>query len=73
MTIFLGILLAVVVFMFVVFIHELGHFVAAKLSGVKVYEFGIGIPPRAFTLFTDRSGTRYTINWIPLGGFVRLK
>ena len=59
--------------MFVVFIHELGHFIAAKLSGVKVYEFGIGMPPRAITLFTDRSGTHYTLNWIPLGGFVRLK
>jgi regulator of sigma E protease len=59
--------------MFVVFIHELGHFIAAKLSGVKVYEFGIGIPPKAFILFTDKSGTNYTLNWIPLGGFVRLK
>jgi len=59
--------------MFVVFIHELGHFIVAKLSGVKVYEFGIGIPPRAFTLFTDSSGTRYTINVIPLWWFVRLK
>lgn len=73
MAIFLWIILAIVVFMIVVFIHELGHFITAKLSGVKVYEFGIGIPPKAITLFTDKSGTKYTLNWIPLGGFVRLK
>ena len=73
MNIFLGILLALIVFTIVVFLHELGHFVTAKLSGVRVYEFGIGIPPRAVILFTDKSGTKYTLNWIPLGGFVRLK
>jgi len=59
--------------MFLVIIHELGHFIAAKKSGVKVLEFGIGIPPKAFKLWTDKSGTEYTVNWIPLGGFVRLK
>lgn len=36
-------------------------------------EFGIGIPPKAFTIYTDKSGTEWTLNWIPLGGFVRLK
>ncbi len=59
--------------MFLVIIHELGHFIAAKKSGVKVLEFGIGIPPKAFKIWTDKSGTEYTINRIPLGGFVRLK
>jgi len=68
-----GILIGILLFMFLVFIHELGHFLAAKKAGVKVLEFGIGIPPRAVTLFTDKSGTRYTLNWIPLWGFVRLK
>jgi len=56
----------VLMFMFLVFIHELGHFLAAKKAGVKVLEFGIGIPPRAVTLFVDKSGTRYTLNRIPL-------
>jgi regulator of sigma E protease len=61
---FLGILVALVV------IHELGHFITAKLSGVKVLEFGIGFPPR---LFAVRKGeTEYSINMLPLGGFVRL-
>lgn len=59
--------------MVLVIIHELGHFWAAKKAGVQVLEFGIGIPPKLFTLYTDKSGTEYTINLIPLGGFVRLK
>jgi len=63
---FWGILIGILLFMFLVFIHELGHFLAAKKAGVKVLEFGLGIPPRAVTLFTDKSGTKYTLNWIPL-------
>ncbi len=54
----------------VILIHEWGHFIAARLSKIKVDEFGIGFPPRAATLFW-RNGTRYSINWIPVGGFVR--
>ncbi len=53
-----------------VVVHELGHFLTAIRLGVAVEEFGIGYPPRAFTLF-ERKGVRYTINWLPLGGFVR--
>lgn len=68
-----GIILGIALFMFLVIIHELGHFIAAKKSGVKVLEFGIGIPPKAFKLWTDKSGTEYTVNRIPLGWFVRLK
>lgn len=50
--------------------HEAGHFAAAKLFGVRVEEFGIGFPPR---LFSRRRGeTEYSINALPLGGFVRL-
>ncbi len=55
-----------------IILHEIGHFVAARLFKVKVEEFGIGIPPRALTLF-ELGGTKYTLNWLPLGGFVRLK
>ena len=54
----------------VVLIHELGHFTAAKLSKIRVEEFGFGLPPRAVTL-AERGGTIYSLNWIPLGGFVR--
>lgn len=53
-----------------IFVHELGHFVAAKRFGIKVLEFGFGFPPR---LFGIRYGeTLYSINLVPLGGFVRM-
>jgi regulator of sigma E protease len=54
-----------------IFVHELGHFLAARLFKVNVEEFGIGFPPRLAKLF-EHQGTEYTLNWIPLGGFVRL-
>ncbi|MDA8237634.1 MAG: M50 family metallopeptidase [Chloroflexi bacterium] len=55
-----------------VVIHEVGHFLLARLFGIRVLEFGIGFPPRARIL---RSGgeTLYTLNWLPIGGFVRLE
>src|SRR6187397_2869635 len=55
-----------------VLIHELGHFVAARLANVRVLEFGVGFPPRAKVL--RRGGeTLYTLNWLPIGGFVKLE
>jgi regulator of sigma E protease len=53
-----------------VLVHELGHFLTAVWLGIKVEEFGIGYPPRALTLF-ERNGVKYTLNWLPIGGFVR--
>lgn len=53
-----------------IFIHEMGHFLAAKAVGITILEFGIGFPPRMMTLFT-RGETEYTLNWLPIGGFVR--
>jgi regulator of sigma E protease len=53
-----------------VIIHEFGHLLAAKSVKITVLEFGIGMPPRALKLFT-LGGTEYTLNWLPLGGFVR--
>lgn len=64
-------LTVVLILVSLIIVHELGHFVAAKLFGVRVEEFGIGYPPRAFLLGTF-GGTSYTLNWIPFGGFVRL-
>ncbi len=56
-----------------VIIHELGHFIAARLCKIEVEEFGIGLPtPGAIKLFTWQ-GTKFTLNWLPLGGFVRPK
>lgn len=60
------------VFGLLVFIHELGHFLAAKWLGIGVEEFGFGYPPRLAKLFTWK-GTIVSLNWIPFGGFVRLK
>ncbi|MBM4422409.1 MAG: site-2 protease family protein [Chloroflexi bacterium] len=71
-----------------IFLHELGHFIAAIRLGVKVKEFGIGFPPRLFGAARDKNGIRrwffgkapddldpdeviYSINWIPVGGFVK--
>ncbi len=54
-----------------VFVHELGHFWMARRAGMKVDEFGFGFPPRLFGI--KRKGTTYSINWIPLGGFVKIK
>lgn len=53
-------------------LHELGHLLIAKLMKIEVEEFGIGFPPRIARLFTW-GGTEFTLNWIPLGGFVRPK
>ncbi len=54
-----------------ILVHEIGHFLAARLVKVRVDEFGIGFPPRIVKLF-ERQGTEFTLNWIPLGGFVRM-
>lgn len=67
------IVLWILMFMWLVLLHELGHFISAKKSGVKVLEFGIGIPPKVCKLRKDKSGTEYTLNLLPLGWFVRLK
>ena len=56
-----------------VVIHEFGHFLVARRAGVKVHEFGIGFPPRALTFAKDKLGTIYTLNWLPIGGFVKLE
>ncbi len=54
-----------------VLVHELGHFVSAIRLGVEVEEFGIGFPPRLFSF--KRKGVLYSINLLPLGGFVKIK
>jgi len=72
-----------------IFVHEFGHFVTARRNGIKADEFGFGFPPRMFGIVkSDKTGkyrfvpgnkevrsknTIYSINWIPLGGFVRIK
>jgi regulator of sigma E protease len=55
-----------------VLVHELGHFITARLTGIRVLEFGIGFPPRAKVLGHDHE-TEYTLNYLPIGGFVKLE
>jgi len=55
-----------------VLVHEFGHFLVARIVGIRVLEFGLGFPPRAKVLFRDHE-TDYTLNWLPIGGFVRLE
>ncbi len=59
-----------VILSILVIIHELGHFLTAKKFGIKVEEFGFGFPPRA--LGKKIGETLYSINWLPIGGFVKL-
>ena len=59
-----------IIFSLIILIHEFGHFYTAKKAGIKVEEFGIGLPPRIWG--KKYKGTIYSINWIPFGGFVRL-
>lgn len=65
-------LLGLLLFIFLVVAHEFGHYIAARRGGVEVEEFGIGFPPRAWSKRL-KNKTLLTINWLPLGGFVKLK
>ncbi|MEI8130124.1 MAG: M50 family metallopeptidase [bacterium] len=65
------VILFLVVIVVLVVIHELGHFVVAKLFGIRVDEFGIGYPPRALKLFVWKK-TLFSLNWLPFGGFVKI-
>jgi len=66
-----SIIIFIILLSVLVFVHEMGHFLAAKAFGIRVDEFGFGYPPRAKKLFTWR-GTEVTLNWLPFGGFVKI-
>jgi regulator of sigma E protease len=68
MLVFLGF----ICILLLVIAHEAGHFFAAHRNNIEVEEFGVGFPPKAKTI-GFKNGTEYTINWLPLGGFVKLK
>ncbi|MFC1700988.1 RIP metalloprotease RseP [Patescibacteria group bacterium] len=67
---FLNIVIFILILGLLILVHELGHFVMAKRAGVKVEEFGLGFPPRIFGV--KKGETIYSLNFIPLGGFVRI-
>ncbi len=65
-------IIGILLFIGLVVIHEFGHFIVARRSGVEVEEFGIFFPPRLYKRKT-KAGWNFTINLLPLGGFVKLK
>lgn len=72
MELLFGIVVGLIILIILVAVHELGHAIAASRNGVGVEEFGIGFPPRAWAKKL-KNGTLFTLNWLPLGGFVRLQ
>ena len=72
MELLFGILVGLFVLVVLVTIHELGHAIAARRNGVVVEEFGIGFPPRAWAKKL-KNGVLFSVNWLPLGGFVKLQ
>lgn len=71
-TIIFGIIVGIIALTFLVVLHELGHAIAARRNGVVVEEFGIGFPPRAWAKML-KNKVLFSINWLPLGGFVKLQ
>jgi len=69
---FIPILQLILAISALIILHEFGHFIVAKLFNIEVEEFGLGYPPHMLTLF-EFKGTKYTLNWLPFGGFVRPK
>ena len=63
----MGIILAILIFSFIVFFHELGHFLLAKMNGVEVNEFAIGMGPAIYS--REYKGTKYAVRIFPIGGF----
>src|SRR5688500_5453022 len=70
-------IIGLVLFIGLVVIHELGHFIVARRNGVEAEEFGIGFPPRAWSKKikgkNGKPGFVFSLNWLPIGGFVKLK
>lgn len=69
---FLYILLALLIFGVLIFIHELGHFIAARLCGVEILEFAIGMGPKLISWRSKKTGTRYSLRLFPIGGYVSM-
>ena len=70
MSIILNLLLFIVILGFIVLVHEFGHFIFAKMNGVYVYEFAIGMGPKLFS--KKGKETEYSIRAVPIGGFCQL-
>ena len=71
MTIVYTVIASIVVFGVVIFLHELGHFTTAKLVGIQVNEFSLGMGPRLLSFL--KGSTRYSLRLLPIGGFVAME
>lgn len=67
----MSLILFIIILSALIFVHEMGHFLVARWSGIRVEEFGLGFPPRAKQLFVWKE-TPFTLNWLPFGGFVKI-
>ena len=72
MDLLVGIIIGIIVLVILVAVHELGHGIVAMRNGVVLEEFGIGFPPRAWKKKL-KNGVVFSLNWLPLGGFVKLQ
>jgi len=72
MGLIIGIIVGLLILVFLVTVHELGHAIVSRRNGVVVEEFGIGFPPLAWGKKL-KNGTIFSLNWLPLGGFVKLQ
>lgn len=67
-----SIIIAILVFGLLIFIHEMGHFLTARMCHVTVKEFAVGMGPKLFTRVSKKSGTRYSVRAFPFGGFTSM-
>ena len=72
LNIVLTVIASVLIFGFLIFIHELGHYIAARIFGVKIEEFSIGMGPRLLWYDSKKTGIRYSLAMFPIGGFVSM-
>ena len=73
MQVVFGILIAILVFGIMIFLHELGHYLAARACKVKVLEFAVGMGPKLFSYTSKRSGIVYSLRLLPIGGFTAMQ
>jgi len=66
----MSILIFIIILGVLIFVHELGHFLVAKKSGIRVDEFAVGFPPKIWSW--TKNGTKYALNLIPIGGYVKI-
>ena len=69
----LTVIISLLVFGFLIFIHEFGHYITARIFGVAINEFSIGMGPKLFSRVSKKTGIRYSLAMLPIGGFVAME